>query len=1010
MARIEELRQQMPLLQQNRYERSLPPRPVTEEYTDGVSLYTVDDDESTLVPSNAPSLSERNTPVPPRRDSLYVAPETTARVPPLRSMPTHHITPAPLSPIRGSPPRNNIERELRQPGNRDSFAFGAAALSPRFSPRKAADYGIRRSPSVASSKSSKSFQPTHSRQGSEEGTTSWLNTIDESGSSVGEPSPLWLRRNGDSPEPLDPIQISDEDFDAQLDAAVEAAYDDGYQVDYSYATEEDLLPAIQSPRENVERAKARVREVEREMELAIQREKERKQKFERDRMFHKPTKRDSEIAFFNDDADDESEEERMLEEMTRGYTLDFDFDLGAKSALPRESTSTQYSDGTLARGSMSSGYSSGTTWGTGHMTTSTSLSTVAETPGTPGIPGDGLDELNFDIDDVASPTTVPPMGPPPMGPPPSLPPLPRTSMQPLPPPTNGLASAATVSKPMGVRARRLSSLAEPPEPLKIETSKTPPLPIIEPGVPTTVVQGPSPQIPPPPSAPANEPPPVPPSPLNADIKSPLIRPLETPTISRPPSSHDQDTDSDGPLTMKGGRPPSPTPNLPGASGGLTAVPLQKTVSDEGLSTMPRPESPARFGYTPKLQGVPPLRQIHSSASLRSRNIVSPDTESPQTPMSNLFASSSTSNLRKGIPRSTTPGATSGFASMTPLYPPPPSAGGIDIFQNKIHSPNTFGGVMDPSDSDSPATLEPCPSETLSRPFWLMRCFYQTIAHPKGGYISPKLFVPREVWFIKGVKLKAVDEKINACDLVTAALQRLAKCKADQINSIYEEMQLLEYVLDRAQAMLAKKLGSEVGGAGAKSLYGETTQANGEDNMVTTKTGNIGGGKGYFSLRKLRTKTSSNTLGSTYGAGQSIGADVSYTNLPMAGAGGVNRALQPKRDVDSLAFTGPHANYLAALAKLFDAAQVLGEFFFHHMISLILPVLGGWFANLHMIYVDGLTVFDESTKVPIKLRVGFELSQRHAAEFFGFFVCRFVLADITLMLDKFLKRGGEWIAQ
>ncbi|KAI5821451.1 hypothetical protein BZA77DRAFT_6500 [Pyronema omphalodes] len=150
MARIEELRQQMPLLQQNRYERSLPPRPVTEEYADGVSLYTVDDDESTLVPSNAPSLSERNAPVPPRRDSLYVAQETTARVPPLRSMPTHHINPAQLSPIRGSPPRNNIDRELRQPGNRDSFAFGAAALSPRFSPRKAADYGIRRSPSDAS--------------------------------------------------------------------------------------------------------------------------------------------------------------------------------------------------------------------------------------------------------------------------------------------------------------------------------------------------------------------------------------------------------------------------------------------------------------------------------------------------------------------------------------------------------------------------------------------------------------------------------------------------------------------------------------------------------------------------------------------------------------------------------------------------------------------------------------------------------------------------------------------
>jgi len=38
----------------------------------------------------------------------------------------------------------------------------------------------------------------------------------------------------------------------------------------------------------------------------------------------------------------------------------------------------------------------------------------------------------------------------------------------------------------------------------------------------------------------------------------------------------------------------------------------------------------------------------------------------------------------------------------------------------------------------------------------------------------------------------------------------------------------------------------------------------------------------------------------------------------------------------------------------------------------------------------------------------ELSTRHAAEFFGFYVCRFVLIDIAMMLDKFVKRGTEWV--
>ena len=803
-------------------------------------------------------------------------------------------------------------------GNRDSFAFGAAALSPRFSPRKAAEYGVQRSASNASSRSSRSFQPAHSRQGSEEASTSWLNTIDESGSSVGEPSPLWVRRSASPPDPAERVEISDEDFDAQFDAAVEAAYDDGYQVDYSGA-EEELV--VQSTRENVERAKAKVKEVERETEMAIQKERERI-RLERERTFFK-SKRDSDLGFY-DDTDEESEEERMLEEMTRGYTLDFDFDLDSKTALPRGSTSTQYSDGTLARGSMSSGYSSGTTWGSGHMTTSTSLTTVAETPTTPpSLPPVPPEELEFD-DIGPSPTEPPPPPPPPPPPklpPPSLPPQPLPPLPPLPPPTNGLAPPGlAVNRPPSVRTRRLSSLAEPLEPLKIETSKTPPpLSAIDAGIPTTVIQGPSPQIEPP-SAPATDPPPIPPvRPLNIAPKSPL--PHNIPSASRPGTSHDQDTDTDQPLTMKGGRLPSPTvPGFPNSNGGLTVIPLQKTFSDDSVSPIPRSDSPARIGYTPKIQSVPPLRQIHSSASLRSRNIVSPEVDSPSTPMSNLFASSSTSNLRKGLSRSGTPAATS--FTMGSLHHPPPTAGGMNIFESKIHSPNTLRNGIDHSTPDSPVPLEPCPPGTLSRPFWLMRCFYQTIAHPRGGYISPKLFVPREVWYIKGVKIKAVEDKINACDLVTAALQKLAKVKQDQVNSIFDEMQALEGVLDRAQIVLSKRLGNEVGGVGAKALYGDNSASGGDDNMVTTKTGNVSGGKGYFSLRKLRTKTSSNALGSTYGASAAANGDSTYTSLPMAGAG-AGAALQPKRDIDSVAFGGPHATYLAALAKLFDAAQVIG---------------------------------------------------------------------------------------
>jgi hypothetical protein len=35
----------------------------------------------------------------------------------------------------------------------------------------------------------------------------------------------------------------------------------------------------------------------------------------------------------------------------------------------------------------------------------------------------------------------------------------------------------------------------------------------------------------------------------------------------------------------------------------------------------------------------------------------------------------------------------------------------------------------------------------------------------------------------------------------------------------------------------------------------------------------------------------------------------------------------KREVGSVQFTGPNANYMSALARLFDAAQVIGMFLF-----------------------------------------------------------------------------------
>ncbi|GME24320.1 mit domain-containing protein [Neofusicoccum parvum] len=119
------------------------------------------------------------------------------------------------------------------------------------------------------------------------------------------------------------------EFDAALDAAVEAAYDDNLE---PYEEESPISPY----RRNVEIAKERVREAEREMAIEAAKRRDREIRMRGESL---PHVRDGSVDLGgqNEDADDE---ERILDEMTKDYMLDdFDFGLQSKSALPRQSDS-----------------------------------------------------------------------------------------------------------------------------------------------------------------------------------------------------------------------------------------------------------------------------------------------------------------------------------------------------------------------------------------------------------------------------------------------------------------------------------------------------------------------------------------------------------------------------------------------------------------------------------------------------------------------------------------------
>ncbi|KUI58422.1 hypothetical protein VP1G_05735 [Cytospora mali] len=706
-------------------------------------------------------------------------------------------------------------------------------------------------------------QQEHQRGDSHE-SISWLDPIDESGGSSASSvhsrsSSMKIRRRHIRSASGD----TEAEFDAALDDAIEAAYDDGYEpedlpqpvvevnrieptrrpVNLDHMVDEDEV--IAQALRKVQLARDRVRQSELEMQrLANDRGRRMKalQEEEEDTL---PG------GFY--DGDDSEEEERILEEMTTGYAID-DFSLG-----------DQHTSFTVSKPP---------------STSNTVLSPVTEITSMPSFQA-------------------------PIAPPPSQ------SLPKLPPGRRGSPGRDSV------RDRRLSK-ANAKE-LKIETQTLGPK-----------IQEPA-------------------------TAGPMLQNNELP---KPAGSIAQQRQTLGAA-------PSRTASL-------------RRDNRAGSPSMPRP---------------PTLHRNFSSNSLRSmktRNLSISNVDehpdvSPGMPMSNPFANSSSTRLPM-LPSLPTPVATAFRDRVTSGS----ATGGFRLFDNDIHTPASPGEPNGPSE-DAPLPLEPCPTEVLLRPFWLMRALYQTLAHPKGGYISTKLFVPRDAWRVKGVKIRNMEEKIGQCDLLTAALQKLARVDSEDADAVLEEMQSFETVLEQAQAFLSRRLGNEVGvqTAGAMFKDADGVFESGQDKPVPRN--NSVSSKGAFSWRRLRSKTSSTNLGvghdrggrkeSTAGlAAGGIGPDaMSLSTLPMTN---YPTSKPGKRDVMGIQFSGPNAHYMAALARLFDAAQTIDQI--------------------------ARQVEDPGLRHADKTQVGLELCTRHAAEFFAFYICRFVLQDLTMLMDKFIKRGSEWV--
>lgn len=927
-SRIAELKEMEDIVPPVNMEKALPRRPGSIDRQDSYSGAYYDDDAAPVIREQP---AERYEPAfPPRRQSLMPSAFMNLSQTSLDRQETDDEVSGDAGPedeLQESVSQAKLS--LQPPRSR----YAPPPLSPRRppSPSSQAQF-LEEPPNQAISEPPVS--PGHARDASTE-STSWLDTIDESASSASSSrlSSLDFRPSIGS-KLIDEIEA---EFDAALSAAVEAAYHEGSRpgtTDPVLGEAQNGTPvtvnhdssAIDSPViPTQEDILSNSRFIEPQVANGIDQDS------------------NANSQFYDEEAD---EEERLLEEMTQGYGFgDFHFDKQSKSALPRQSDSSGFS---------------GRTWpssnGSTTATNATSLSTLAEIMEAPS-----MDRK----------TLPPPPPPPPVSALPA-PPIPTSEPPPPPPVTMPVAQPQTgggrVSRSMststepgrpsfdkasgpGVRDRRLSG--QNAKQLKIETySRSRRSSISQPATklqnaPAPIIEAPLATEPLPVKGELNFEPLVGPPSLNSLVLQPL-----TPITSIHSAS-----------SLRSDSPATPA---------LTQGESQNSVDD----TLPMPGSPARFADVGKNRlGPSGIRKNMSQSSLRMRNLsvaTIENTDSPITPGSATFPA----ELRKS----------SGHAFTLSGAP----IGGMYLFDDHIGTPNTPRTPRTPNiNSAIPVPLESCPDSIMLRPFWLMRCLYQTIAHSRGGYITTNLFIPRDIWRVKNVKLKALEDKIAQSDLLSAALLRLANVDQNDAEAVWEEMQAFETVLESVRLILQKKLGSDVGLPGAASMFkGVPMSPDDGTDAQLPKAG--GAAKLASSWRKLRSKSSAaqlNTYAPVTQKDITKGSE-SFTipSLPMTSSVGIqsSRSHQARRNPTSLNLSamGANANYMAALARLFDAVQILDSI--------------------------ARQVEDPGLKCSSQTHVGLELCVRNASEFFAFFVVRWVVADVGNLVDKFVKRGGEWV--
>ena len=113
-------------------------------------------------------------------------------------------------------------------------------------------------------------------------------------------------------------------------------------------------------------------------------------------------------------------------------------------------------------------------------------------------------------------------------------------------------------------------------------------------------------------------------------------------------------------------------------------------------------------------------------------------------------------------------------------------------------------------ADTPPPAEPPPKRSVSRPFWLMRSIAMSITQSRGAYLSETIFIPHAVWTAPGMRIKAVDEKLKAAQLLTRGLEVVSSAQRHAHAALLQALQHLENDTETVTISLQHKVLDDIG--------------------------------------------------------------------------------------------------------------------------------------------------------------------------------------------------------